>query len=187
MHSLIFVLIFTEQPPRDASRSVLALRCSPAGILLQCKQRARGPLGGTRKIAESGRPGRAELLAKKGRIVGGVGCPSKCRTSGKRRGSSGSYHPLELFGKMLHFGKIPKKIGQNLAKIQQTSGKICEILEQKEQKIQEFLTKFLRLESGAYRWAGVCRMYQACAFLQNSRHGCRVLLDWPFLVSLSTW
>ena len=77
-------------------------------------------------IAESGRPGRAQLLAKKGRIVGGVGCPPNCRTSGKLRGSSGeapgklgeapgklrgSSDPLELFRKMLHFGKLPKKIG----------------------------------------------------------------------------
>ena len=60
-------------------------------------------------VAEGGRPGRAELLAKKGRIVGGVGCPPNCRTSGKLRGSS---DPLELFRKMLHFGKIPKKIGE---------------------------------------------------------------------------
>ena len=41
--------------------------------------------------------------------------------------------------------------------------------------------------SFAFRWAGVCRMYQACAFLRNSRHGCRFLLYWPCLVSLSTW
>ena len=34
-------------------------------------------------------PGRPELLAKKGRIVGGVGCPPNCRTSGNLRGSSG--------------------------------------------------------------------------------------------------
>ena len=40
-------------------------------------------------VAESGRPGRAELLAKKGRIGGGVGCPPNCRTSGKLRGSLG--------------------------------------------------------------------------------------------------
>ena len=38
------------------------------------------------QVAESGRPGRPELLAKKGRIVGGVGCPPNCRTSGKPRG-----------------------------------------------------------------------------------------------------
>ena len=37
----------------------------------------------THLVAESGRPGRPELLAKKGRIVGGVGCPPNCRTSGK--------------------------------------------------------------------------------------------------------
>ena len=41
------------------------------------------------EVAESGRPGRAELLAKKGSIVGGVGCPPNCRTSGKPRGSLG--------------------------------------------------------------------------------------------------
>ena len=56
-------------------------------------------------VAESGRPGRAQLRALKGRIVGGVGCPPNCRTSGKPRGSSDL---LELFRKMLHFGKIPK-------------------------------------------------------------------------------
>ena len=60
-------------------------------------------------VAESGRPGRPELLAKKCRIVGGVGCPPNCRTSGKLRGSS---DPFELFRKMLHCGKVPKKIGQ---------------------------------------------------------------------------
>ena len=72
-------------------------------------------------------PGRAELLAKRGRIVGGVGCPPNCRTSGKLRGNfgetsgklrgnfgeaRGSSDPFELFRKMLHFGKIPKKFGQ---------------------------------------------------------------------------
>ena len=64
-----------------------------------------------RKVAESGRPGRPELLAKKGRTVGGVGCPPNCRTSGKPRGSSDL---LELFGKMLQciLEKIPKKFGE---------------------------------------------------------------------------
>ena len=58
---------------------------------------AGGLLGVTLLVAESGRPGRAQLLAKAGRIVGGVGCPPNCRTSGKRRGSSGSSHPLRTF------------------------------------------------------------------------------------------
>ena len=49
------------------------------------------------KVAESGRPGRAELLAKKGRIVGGVGCPPNCRTSGKPRGSSDLLDPFRTF------------------------------------------------------------------------------------------
>ena len=63
------------------------------------------------QVAESGLRlyGRdAELRALKGRIIGGVGCPPNCRTSGKPRGSSDL---LELFRKMLHFGKIPKKFG----------------------------------------------------------------------------
>ena len=49
---------------------------------------------------------------------------------------------------MLHFGKIPKKMvkfGENSAKF----GQICEILGKKQQKIQRFLTKILRSESGA--------------------------------------
>ena len=45
--------------------------------------------GQDRSRRAAGWLGRAELLAKKGRIVGGVGCPPNCRTSGKLRGSSG--------------------------------------------------------------------------------------------------
>ena len=54
-------------------------------------------LGNLAHVAESGRPGRPELLAKKGRIVGGVGCPPNCRTSGKLRGSSGKLRPFRTF------------------------------------------------------------------------------------------
>ena len=39
----------------------------------------------------------------------------------------------------------------------------------------------------AFRWTGVCKPHQACAFLWNSRHGCRVLHDWHFLASWRTW
>ena len=39
--------------------------------------------GGYGEVAESGRPGRAELRALKGRTVGCVGCPPNWRTSGK--------------------------------------------------------------------------------------------------------
>ena len=64
----------------------------------------------------AGRPGRAQLLAKKGRIVGGVGCPPNCRTSGKLRRSTGklrgSSDPSKLFRKMLHFGKILKQFSE---------------------------------------------------------------------------
>ena len=107
------------------------------------------------KAAESGRPGRAQLLAKKRRIVGGVGCPPNCRTSGKLRGNfgeaRGSSDPFELFRKMLHFGKIPKKNGEiwrKFSKICPNLGKFAKFWE-KQKKIQRFLTKILRLESGA--------------------------------------
>ena len=49
---------------------------------------------------------------------------------------------------MLHFGKIPKKMvkfGEHSAKF----GQICEILGKKQQQIQRFFTKILRLERGA--------------------------------------
>ena len=72
------------------------------------------PGSATDHVAESGRPGRPELLARKGGIVGGVGCPPNCRTSGKPRGSSDL---LELFRKMLHFWKNPEKKWLNLVKI----------------------------------------------------------------------
>ena len=70
-------------------------------------------------VAESGRPGRAELLAKKGRIVGGVGCPPNCRTSGKPRGSSDL---LELLEKCCILEKSRKnlfKFGENSVKFWQ--------------------------------------------------------------------
>ena len=54
-----------------------------------------------------------------------------------------------VFRKMLHFGKIPKNFGQNLARFSKNSAKSWQnllnfILNQ--QKIQQFLTKQLRLE-----------------------------------------
>ena len=58
----------------------------------------------------------------------------------------------ETFRKMLYFGEIPKKIGQNWArfsKIQQKSGKFCKILLKKSAKLSAFSTKKLRLENGA--------------------------------------
>ena len=52
----------------------------------------------------------------------------------------------------MHFGKIPKKIGYNLAKIKQNSDKICKNLQKfakNQQNFQQFLTKKLRVENGA--------------------------------------
>ena len=65
--------------------------------------------------------GRAELLARKGASV--------------RMQRPAELAPIpwcgvkasESSGELLHFGKIPRKIGQHLAKTQQNSGKICEI------------------------------------------------------------
>ena len=52
----------------------------------------------------------------------------------------------------MHFGKIPKKIGYNLAKIKQNSDKIFKNFQnfaKNQQKFQQFLTKKLRVENGA--------------------------------------
>ena len=49
---------------------------------------------------------------------------------------------------MLHFGKVPKK----LVKFGENSEKFSQILRnfrKKQEKIQQFLTKILRLENGA--------------------------------------
>ena len=66
-------------------------------------------------IAESGRPGRAELLAKKRphsrRRRLSAELQNVRETSGKLGEARGSSDPFELFRKMLHFGKIPKKFG----------------------------------------------------------------------------
>jgi len=56
-----------------------------------------------------------------------------------------------FFRKMLHFGKIPKKFGLNLAKIRQNSGKFCKIrknLQKKSAKISAIFDKKLRLDLG---------------------------------------
>ena len=50
---------------------------------------------------------------------------------------------------MLHFGKIPKKICQNLAKMQQNSEEILQNFVKHQQNFQQFLKKKLRLENGA--------------------------------------
>jgi hypothetical protein len=55
---------------------------------------------------------------------------------------------FRIFPKLLHFGKIPRKIGQ----IQQKFSKSWQILQhfvKISKKIQQFLTKKLRLENGA--------------------------------------
>jgi hypothetical protein len=53
---------------------------------------------------------------------------------------------------MLHFGKIPKKFGQNLAKkakFWRILQNFAKIYKKKQQKNSAFLTKKLRLENGA--------------------------------------
>ena len=83
-----------------------------------------------------------------------VSCPENSAFFPKKSANFREYSKkniahFEYFRKMLHFGKIPKKNWLNLVKIQQSSRKICEILGKKQQKIQQFLTKILRLENGA--------------------------------------
>ena len=51
--------------------------------------------------------------------------------------------------KMLHFGKIPKKIGKDLAKFSKFLTNFATFCLKKQQDFQQFLTKILRLENGA--------------------------------------
>ena len=71
------------------------------------------------EVAESGRrEGRAELLAKRScYLKEGVHLGESSVRRNWYRSLSTSLVPPEGFGKLLHFRKIPKKIGQNLAKI----------------------------------------------------------------------
>ena len=53
---------------------------------------------------------------------------------------------------MLHFGEIPKKFSENLARFSKKFSKILANLQKffkNQQKFQQFLTKKLRLENGA--------------------------------------
>ena len=53
---------------------------------------------------------------------------------------------------MLHFGKIPKKVGYIWRKFSKILAKLWQNLRnfgKKQKKIQQFLTKILRLENGA--------------------------------------
>ena len=96
-------------------------KAGAAAAILSRSRRASGPGRPSRSgsACRGKRPAlrpSAAACAKKGRMVGGVGCPPNCRTSGKLRGNfgeaRGSSDPFELFRKMLHFGKILKTIGQ---------------------------------------------------------------------------
>ena len=52
---------------------------------------------------------------------------------------------------MLHFGKVPKKFGENLARFSKKFSKILAKLQKffkNQQKFQQFLMKKLRLENG---------------------------------------
>ena len=50
---------------------------------------------------------------------------------------------------MLHFGKIPKKIGKHVAKFSKFLTNFAKFCLKKQQNFQQFLTKILRLENGA--------------------------------------
>ena len=85
------------------------------------------------------------------------------------------------FQKMLYFGKIRKKFGQNLAKVRQNSAEVCKKTAKHSAKFNEkfeirercrytlprlgsFVLPARPRRSFAYRWTGVCRLYQACVF-----------------------
>ena len=50
---------------------------------------------------------------------------------------------------MLHFGKIPKKIGEIWRKFSKILANFAKFWKKKQEIIQQFLTKILRLEIGA--------------------------------------
>ena len=50
---------------------------------------------------------------------------------------------------LTHFGKIPKRIGKNLAKFSKFLTSFAKFCLKKQQNFQQFLTKILRLENGA--------------------------------------
>ena len=75
--------VFAEQLVGDVLR--LSLHAHGCRVI----QKVLEEVSTDQQVADGGRPGRPELLAKKGRLVGGVGCPPNCRTSGKLRGNSG--------------------------------------------------------------------------------------------------
>ena len=82
-------------------------------------------------VAESGRQAERRL-AKEGVLA-------KCSVQLHwYRSLSTSLVPPEGFEKLLHFGKIPKKFGENLEKIQQNFGKICGIVVKNQQKFKGF-------------------------------------------------
>ena len=111
----------TQKTRRGCSKRRRRRRPHPDGA------RGRGRIACRGERFKADRPTGAAESAKEGPTVGGVGCPPNCRTSGKPRGSS---DPLEPFRKMLHFGKIPKKIvkfrGKNSKKISNFLTKILD-------------------------------------------------------------
>ena len=115
---------------RERRRGVLQSRADAppiaGGAGAQPFERRSGPKSRGERPA-----GRAELLAKK-RHTDLVQNPAKLRRFWIRGGIRGGI--IRNFRKMLHFSKNPEKIWSNLAKIQQNSGKICEISGKQQQK-----------------------------------------------------
>ena len=73
---------------------------------------------------------------------------------------------------MLHFGKIPKKFGENLARFSKKFSKIlanfAKILK-KSAKFQQFLTKKLRLENVSWFWGFDSKTVQRSALCRSRR------------------
>ena len=69
-------------------------------------------------VTESGRRlTRLKLRALKGRTAEGIGLEKKLNNVGEDLGKTSGRPREDLVPLVLHFGKIPKKFGQNLAKV----------------------------------------------------------------------
>ena len=115
-----FVLEDSLQIREQYQDWILTVGCAVAASITCLPCLLRGSRRGERPARPTG-----AACAKKGRLVGGVGCPPNCRTSGKLRGSSGKLRPFRTFKKMLHFGKIPKNFDKIWRKFRKTLAKFA--------------------------------------------------------------
>ena len=83
-----------------------------------------------------------------------VSCPENSaffpkKSANFRENSKKNIAHFENLRNMLHFGKIPKKFGRIWRKFSKILAKFANFWKKNSKKFQQFLTKILRLESGA--------------------------------------